>query len=47
VFDTTLKRGLKAGLRVAAASLVTDVPLIAVCMLALNAAPTTYWTSSG
>jgi len=39
VFQTTLRRGLGAGLRVAAAPLLTDAPLIVGCLLFLNALP--------
>lgn len=39
VFQATLKRGLRAGLRVAAAPLLTDAPLIVGCLLFLDALP--------
>jgi threonine/homoserine/homoserine lactone efflux protein len=39
VFQTTLRRGLAAGLRVAAAPLLTDAPMIVVCVLVLNTLP--------
>lgn len=39
VFQVTLRRGLAAGLRVAAAPLLTDAPMIVVCVLVLNTLP--------
>ena len=42
VMTTTLQRGLLAGIRVALSPLVTDAPIILLCLLVLNSLPPSF-----